>query len=78
LEGWQYVRVWFWAITVELELPTTVKIHPVVNMGRLQLYKPQVEGQKAMPPALVIVEGEEEYEVERSLIGEKYSGRTSS
>jgi len=29
---------------IELELPRTIKIHPVVNISRVQLYKPQVEG----------------------------------
>jgi len=31
---------------VELELPSTVKIHPVVNVSRIQQYVGQVEGQK--------------------------------
>jgi len=31
---------------VELELPSTVKIHPVVNVSRIQRYIEQVEGQK--------------------------------
>jgi len=52
---------------VELDLSVTVKIHLVVNVSRLQLYRSQVEGQKAMPPALVIVEREEEYKVEKIL-----------
>ena len=30
--------------TVELELPSTVKIHPVVNVSRIQRYVVQVEG----------------------------------
>jgi len=30
--------------TVELELPSTVKIHPVVNVSRIQWYVVQVEG----------------------------------
>jgi len=51
---------------IELELPKTVKIHPVVNVSRVQLYKPQVEGQKKIPPKPVIIEGEEEFEVEKS------------
>jgi len=50
---------------VELDLPPTVDIHLVVNVSRLQLYKSQVEGQNVMAPALVVVEGEEEYEVEK-------------
>ena len=45
---------------IELELPNTVKIHPVVNVGRIQKYVRQVEGQKKKQPALVIIKGEEE------------------
>ena len=52
---------------IELELPKTIKIHPVVNVSRVRLYKPQVEGQKKTPPKLVIIEGEEEFEVEKIL-----------
>ena len=52
---------------IELDLPTTVKIHPVVNVSRIQLYKPQVEGQKVAPPPPIVIEGEEEYEVEKIL-----------
>jgi len=44
---------------VELELPSTVKIHLIVNISRIQRYIGQVEGQKKEQPALVIVEGEE-------------------
>jgi len=53
--------------TVELELPSTVKIHPVVNVSRIRKYIGQVEGQRSEQPALVIIEGEEEWEVERIL-----------
>jgi len=52
---------------IELELPRTIKIHPVVNVSRVRLYKPQVEGQKKTPPKPVIIEGEEEFEVEQNL-----------
>ena len=31
---------------VELELASTVRIHPVVNVSRIQCYVGQVEGQK--------------------------------
>ena len=31
---------------VELELPTTVKIHPVVNISRIRRYTSQVNGQR--------------------------------
>jgi len=53
--------------TVELELPKSIRIHPIVNISRVRLYKPQVEGQKKIPPKLVIIEGEEEFEVEKIL-----------
>jgi len=52
---------------IELELPKSIKIHPVVNISRVQLYKPQIEGQKKIPPKPVIIEGEEEFEVEKIL-----------
>jgi len=45
---------------VELELPSTVKIHPVVNVSRIQRYVGQVEEQRKEQPALVIIEGEKE------------------
>jgi len=51
--------------TVELELPKSIRIHPMVNISRVQLYKPQVEGQKKTPPKPVIIEGEEEFKVEK-------------
>jgi len=50
---------------IELELPKSIRIHPVVNISRVRLYKPQVEEQKKTPPKLVIIEGEEEFEVEK-------------
>ena len=52
---------------VELELPSTVKIHPVVNVSKICHYIRQVEGQRKEQPAPVIIEGEEEWEVERIL-----------
>jgi len=45
---------------VELELPSIVKIHLVVNVSRIHRYVGQVEGQKKEQPAPVIIEGEEE------------------
>jgi len=53
--------------TIELELPKSIKIHPAVNVSRVQLYKPQMEGQKKIPPKLVIIKGEEKFEVEKIL-----------
>ena len=52
---------------IELELPKSIKIHPVVNVSRVRLYNTQVEGQKKIPPKPVIIKGEEEFEVEKIL-----------
>jgi len=42
---------------VELELPSMIKIHPVVNV--------KVEGQRKEMPQPVVIKGEEEWEVKR-------------
>jgi len=52
---------------VELELPSTVKIHLVVNVSRIQKYIRQVEGQRKEQPAPVIIKREEKWEVKRIL-----------
>jgi len=52
---------------VELELPSIIKIHPVVNVSRIHRYVGQVQGQKKEQPLPVIIEGKEEWEVERIL-----------
>jgi len=52
---------------VELELPVTVKIHPVVNISRIKQYVDQVDGQRKEAPQPVVVEGEEEWEVKKIL-----------
>jgi len=44
---------------VELELPSTIKIHSVVNVSRIQRYVGQVEGQRKEQPAPVVIEREE-------------------
>jgi len=49
---------------VKLELPSTVKIHLVVNISRVQQYVGQVEEQRKKQLAPVIIKGEEEWEVE--------------
>jgi len=61
--------------TIELELPSNVKIYPVVNVSRVQKYKDQVEGQKKEWSLLVIIEGEERYKVEKILNKRKFRGR---
>ena len=60
---------------VELELPSTVKIHLVVNISRIQRYIGQVEGQRKEQPAPVIIEEEEEWEVERILNKQRIQGK---
>ena len=60
---------------VELELPSTVKIHLVVNIVRIQRYIGQVEGQRKEQPAPVIIEGEEEWEMERILNKQRIQGK---
>jgi len=52
---------------VELKLPSTVKIHPVVNVNRIYRYIGQVKGQKKEQPMPVIIKEEEKWEVERIL-----------
>ena len=60
---------------VELELPSTIKIHPVVNVSRIRRYVGQVEGQRKEQPAPVIIKGEEEQEVERILNKRRVRGK---
>ena len=55
------------ANTVELELPSMIKIHPVVNISRICRYIGQVERQRKEQLAPVIIEGEEEWKVKRIL-----------
>ena len=52
---------------VELVLPSTVQIYLVIDISKIQLYNKQVEEQKKVSPPLVIIEGEEEFEVEKIL-----------
>jgi len=63
------------ANAVELHLPPTVHTHPVVNVSKLQMYKLQVEEQRTTKPALVIIEEEKEYEVEKILNKRKIQKR---
>jgi len=60
---------------IELELPSTVKIHPVVNVSRVRRYTGQVEGQKKEKPQPVIIEREEEWEVEKIMNKRQVQGR---
>ena len=60
---------------IELELPNTVRIHPVVNISRVRRYKLQVEEQRKEMPQPVVIEGEEEWEVEKIINKRKVQGR---
>jgi len=63
------------ANAVELDLPSTIKIHPVVNVSRIKKYTSQVDGQRKETPKPVIIEGEEEWEVEKILNKRKVWGK---
>ena len=52
---------------VKLRLPTSMRIHPVVNVSRIVRYKEQVEGQKKEEGKPMEVEGVKEWEVEKIL-----------
>ena len=51
--------------SIELELPSQIKLHLVVNVSQVQRYKSQVEGQRKDVPQPVVIEGEEEWEMEQ-------------
>jgi len=60
---------------IELDLPSSVRIHPVVNVSRIRRYRDQVKGQKVTPPPPVEIQGEMEYEVERILSKRRRYGK---
>jgi len=59
---------------VKLRLPSSMRIHPVVNVSWIVRYKEQVKGQKKEKGKLVEVEGVEEWEVEKILNKKKIRG----
>ena len=59
---------------VKLRLPSSMGIHPVINVSRIVRYKEQVKGQKKEEGKLVEVEGVEEWEVEKILNKKKVRG----
>ena len=61
---------------VELELLTSLKIYPVVNVRRIVKYREQVEGQKKIPLPPVEVASEKEYKVEEILDRLERRGKT--
>jgi len=60
---------------VELELPSTIRIHPVVNVSRIRRYKLQIKGQRKETPQPVVIEGEKEWEVEKIINKRKVRGK---
>ena len=59
---------------VKLRLPSSMRIHLVVNVSQIVRYKEQVKGQKKEEGKLVEVEGVEEWEVEKILNKKKMRG----
>ena len=53
--------------TIELEPSSSIKIYSVVNISQVQLYRPQVEGQRKTPPKTVIIKEEKEFKMEKIL-----------
>ena len=60
---------------VKLKLPTSFKIHDVINVSRVQPYKPPVEGQRVIPLEAVEIEGTPGYEVEQVLDSQLKRGK---
>ena len=60
---------------IELELLSSIRIHPVINVSRIRRYRDQVKGQKVTPPSLVEIQGEMEYKVEKILSKRKRYGK---
>ena len=59
---------------VKLRLPSSMRIHPVVNVSWIVRYKEQIKGQKKEEGKLVEVEGVEEWEVEKILNKKRMRG----
>jgi len=59
---------------VKLRLPSSMRIHPVVNISRIVRYREQVKGQKKEEGKPVEVEGVEKWEVKKILNKKKIRG----
>ena len=52
---------------VKLQLPTSMRIHPVVNVSQIVQYREQVERQKKEKVKPIKVEGVKEWEIEKNI-----------
>jgi len=59
---------------VKLQLPSSMRIHPVVNVSWIVWYKEQVKGQKKEEEKPIKVEEVEEWKVEKILNKKKVRG----
>ena len=59
---------------VKLQLPTSMRIHPVVNVSWIVQYKEQVEGQKKEEGKSIEIEEVKEWEIEKILNKRKIRG----
>ena len=61
---------------VELRLPCSMRIHPVVNISRIKPYRDRLPGQpmSAPGPSIVTEDRDEEYEVE-FVVDSRYKGK---
>jgi len=63
-------------VSYKLELPKTIKIHPVVHVSSLEPYYEDRFNRNPPAPPPIIINDEQEYEVEEILDKRKYYGKT--